>query len=326
MDDSAPVLRNPSCPRCGYNLRGTLDAWKDACPLEGRCSECGLEIEWGRLFVEGNLPWLFEHHWRQRPVRTAVATSARILSPWRLWREMAMTDAFHIRPALALAVLLSLIFVYGVCGVNSVIAGWNLFFGTRVGMRAFTGAGSFSAAIAAPTRWQNAQYVLRDFQRDASEFLTISGPYLVVWIGFTVLAFRCLPRTLRAGRVLPHHIRRIGLYAAPWTIGAGIVGWVLVQLLWNWLAPAMGRVRMTNSLYFVSDLTITVAAGLALAIWFTLATRSYLRLPHALAVGVLLTLLGWAATDSVVVLLDLIRTLVGMLWLNWQIYQSSRGG
>lgn len=319
MEDDAPVLRNPSCPRCGYDLRGTLETWKDACPLEGRCSECGLEFEWGRLFVEGNLPWLFEHHWRRRPVRTALATSARIFRPWRLWREMAMTDVFRPRPALTLAVLVSLTLVYAVSSLNSVIAGWDLLVGGPAGAPGTRGAGGFRTGIALTTRWQTVLYLLRGVQRDASEFLTASVPYLVVWIAFTVLAFRCLPDTLRAGRVLPHHIRRIGMYAAPWTIGAGILGWLLVHQLWGWLAPAMGRVRTVNSLYYVSGLAITAMAALALTTWFALATRSYLRLPHAFAVALLLTLLGWAATDCLFILLDLGNTVAGIVWMNWRI-------
>lgn len=37
------------CPRCGYDLHGTIDTWTDACPLTGVCSECGLEFIWSEI-------------------------------------------------------------------------------------------------------------------------------------------------------------------------------------------------------------------------------------------------------------------------------------
>jgi len=39
----------PACPRCQYNQSGTVAAWPTdavgaACPLQGRCPECGLDF------------------------------------------------------------------------------------------------------------------------------------------------------------------------------------------------------------------------------------------------------------------------------------------
>lgn len=53
---SDPRTGQPACPRCGHDLRGTLLTWREACPLAGRCPECGLAFEWGDLLT-GRLTW-----------------------------------------------------------------------------------------------------------------------------------------------------------------------------------------------------------------------------------------------------------------------------
>lgn len=37
------------CPRCGHDLRGPQAGWREACPLAGRCPDCGLDFAWGDL-------------------------------------------------------------------------------------------------------------------------------------------------------------------------------------------------------------------------------------------------------------------------------------
>lgn len=37
------------CPRCSYDLRGTMGDWSRACPLRGVCPECGLQFEWAEM-------------------------------------------------------------------------------------------------------------------------------------------------------------------------------------------------------------------------------------------------------------------------------------
>jgi hypothetical protein len=54
------------CPRCGYDLSGTIAAWECSCPVDGVCGECGLGFRWAGLFRvrepegHGNWPgWLW---------------------------------------------------------------------------------------------------------------------------------------------------------------------------------------------------------------------------------------------------------------------------
>lgn len=60
LERSSP---SPRCPRCGYDLSGTVNAWKESCELRGTCSECGYEYAWADVLrPERQLPWwLFDY-------------------------------------------------------------------------------------------------------------------------------------------------------------------------------------------------------------------------------------------------------------------------
>ena len=49
MEPSAAIVREARCPRCGYDLRGVVATWAEACPLQSTCSECGLALEWSEV-------------------------------------------------------------------------------------------------------------------------------------------------------------------------------------------------------------------------------------------------------------------------------------
>lgn len=103
----------PRCPRCGYDLRGVVSVWGDACPLEGRCTECGLVFEWGALLV----PEKFEPLWcvefapdRRQVPRACVTTAWRTFWPWGFWSRMQMSfDVRWRRLAVYLSALVALV-------------------------------------------------------------------------------------------------------------------------------------------------------------------------------------------------------------------------
>lgn len=79
------------CPRCAYDLRGTMDGWQDCCPLEGRCSECGTGFWWAdvidprRLDLRG----FIEHAKGSGEVaRWWVVTAGWITVPWIFWKRV----------------------------------------------------------------------------------------------------------------------------------------------------------------------------------------------------------------------------------------------
>lgn len=81
------IDREIACPRCGYDLRGLA---------EPRCPECGLEFAWGDALSTPFTvsPWLFEHQWRRRPLRSLLATLWASLRAQRYWKSISI----HLRP------------------------------------------------------------------------------------------------------------------------------------------------------------------------------------------------------------------------------------
>ena len=82
------------CPRCDYDLSGEVATWQERCPLHGRCPECGLELNWSRVFRDEPPPaWSVEHAaWSRRRAPLAAVRSAFLaFTPWRLWRGLNLS-------------------------------------------------------------------------------------------------------------------------------------------------------------------------------------------------------------------------------------------
>lgn len=115
MTDVEPT--NARCPRCGYDQRGVIAAWRDSCPLQGTCSECGLTIIWAEVLV----PEKFEPQWCvefvpgfRQVVRAAATTLMRSFWPVGFWSQLKMSQPIRWR-RLAVYVallLLPLLFTY----------------------------------------------------------------------------------------------------------------------------------------------------------------------------------------------------------------------
>lgn len=109
MHDAERPIR---CPRCGYDLRGKVATWEDACPLAGTCTECGLTFGWAEVI----LPEKFEPTWcvegcgrgAVRFIRSCIGTLARSFVPWSFWRRLSMSH--RIRPRRIAAYLGVLVF------------------------------------------------------------------------------------------------------------------------------------------------------------------------------------------------------------------------
>lgn len=74
------------CAACGYDLLGQMATWRDACPLESTCPECGRTIVWRRAALPrvSLVPppaWSIEHAatWRDRRER-ATAYAGHVLT------------------------------------------------------------------------------------------------------------------------------------------------------------------------------------------------------------------------------------------------------
>ena len=116
---------NARCPRCRYDQRGPMSTWTDSCPLQGTCSECGLEFNWGEVIRPARFepPWCVEFVPQVWGLPWACAkTFARSLWPWEFWTRLKMSQPIRpLRLAMyACAVLLLFVLVYA--GVQSTLA------------------------------------------------------------------------------------------------------------------------------------------------------------------------------------------------------------
>ncbi len=91
-DAEAYVGPRPACPRCAYDLTGHTGGWAEVCPLDGRCSECGLDFRWGTVLNPAlqSLPWLYEHSPRWWAARAWLETTIRAAFPWHFWRRVEL--------------------------------------------------------------------------------------------------------------------------------------------------------------------------------------------------------------------------------------------
>lgn len=87
---AAVTLAAIECPRCGHDLRGVVESWRDACPLTGCCAECGVEFEWRHVAGSDRMPRWFVECERRRWF-CGTRTFLRSLLPWRFWKQIRMT-------------------------------------------------------------------------------------------------------------------------------------------------------------------------------------------------------------------------------------------
>ncbi|MCH8823149.1 MAG: hypothetical protein IH984_06530 [Planctomycetes bacterium] len=114
-----PITLTAKCPRCGYDLRGAIDTWREQCPLLGICTECGLEVKWAEVLH----PEKFEPQWciefapsGKRILISCGKTFIRSFWPFRFWSMLKMSlDIRWKRLALYMAVLVLPILIGYVC-------------------------------------------------------------------------------------------------------------------------------------------------------------------------------------------------------------------
>lgn len=123
-------LHNARCPRCGYELRGLIESWRESCPLLGICSECGLKFIWSEvLHPEKYEPlWCVEFPSAGPIWRSALKTYLRSFLPWRFFSELKMANAVRWKRLLAYVTLLitSLLTCYVIEQSTVAILAWRL--------------------------------------------------------------------------------------------------------------------------------------------------------------------------------------------------------
>jgi hypothetical protein len=308
--------RQARCPRCGYDLRGTVSAWRDACPLAGTCTECGLWFEWSELLNPGLYPpqWCVEYArgpWRflGRAVRTLALTAW----PFGFWRSLKMVHDVRPRRLAAYCLLLVVVHYVAFCaghaavvyGRFSAAARWGWMGGgppgpapewpeyLRIGLLPFSdvriGGSASSSRDVVVDVWGVWAYVL-----------------LILLIGHAACGagFAALPISRRIAKVRWIHVHRITMYGlallAP-TVLLAMVGLAL-DAQPRELPLILGRA--------ILGLAFLAAVGYVPAqiVWWSTATGRYLRMPHAWGVGLAVVVMGWLATALALTLFFLVVT------------------
>jgi len=304
----ARISRGATCPRCAYDLSGTIATWRDACPMTGICSECGLEVSWSDLLGAQRLPgWSFEH---ARGIRSLLSTLWVAWRPRRIWRLLRMDHP--IRPArlLALALLL-LLASHAVVATDGFVRAWMD--GSLGPQQGTIMLGPGGAVTRAPpptvTLEQRATYAgwvaLEPYRTHHLRFggvVYATTPARVspfAWFTpllllFMALGFLTLPASLRRAKVRPAHIARILVYSLTLVPLTWAMWWIVrpdIQDWGGWYALAeLSMLRPPGAV------AILVATLLATFWYWRVACREYLRLSHATGVAAALTIIGLLAS------------------------------
>lgn len=102
-------MTKPICPRCGYEQSGTVQTWRESCPLTGTCSECGLGFCWadvlnpGRVDLAGFVEQARGGWWQV--LAAAWRTWVWSMLPWVFWRKVRLDHRVVPRRWAAWAIL-----------------------------------------------------------------------------------------------------------------------------------------------------------------------------------------------------------------------------
>lgn len=295
----------PQCPRCGYDLRGTAESWREACPIDGRCGECGLAFVWRDIFTEdARAPsWCVEFASRRRLPLAAVRTLAMTVVPWRFWSAVKMTHATRPR-RLVLYVVFIALSCYGILAVTNgifVYKNWYDLFGPR-------GRGTNTMWIGEATvrsmvlPFSGEPLGTATFRRGGPGYAYIAPRELLQywWSAWCLLRYGVIVAVLgplaliglmasrrRAG-VRPRHLVRAFVYSLGW-----------VPLMW---ASSLAVLLSYHSVWFagrapmrwlgLTDYVMMLVIPALILLWWHAAVRRYLRMEHSWAVATAVTVLA----------------------------------
>ncbi|MCZ6834723.1 MAG: hypothetical protein O7G85_03020 [Planctomycetota bacterium] len=343
-----------NCPRCGYDLRGAIETWKNFSPLGGTCAECGLEFDWAELLSSK----IRKPRWNVEYTRsiivfpiTTLATMAMSFRPARFWSSMKMTHVFRPRRVIAY-LLLPLLTLYLVFAISQGLAtrnqintlaiqtgtvfspspAWmiaksmllplsNRLTGTAIvpiptnGRFRFisginhvssnTSNGTVTMSLGPPLK--QAARTLR-YQKNVSFWdtwseLLIGTKYnrsfrfhwkLLILCVFMAtihallcpLGFLLLPMSRRRAKVRWSHIVRILLYSLVFEVMFFFI--IVIMVMYRMYVGGFDR-----HLFLLSRWASLLLIPLGMVVWWSCATKHYLKIPHGWAVGLSLGLIAY---------------------------------
>jgi hypothetical protein len=278
-----------------------VESWSGLCPLDGRCSECGLGFDWRDvLSPKRRLPrWSFEHAPRSRCVPSFFATLRRAAIPPHLWGSIRME--MEIVPARLRAFTLLSIALFKLTGLTLL--------GTALVITWYLNPAGWNA----PTRLEQAYLVLwpyREYGPARFEGYILS-PWLLIALltGLLVpFAFFTLPVSLRRARVRRAHIARIQAYALA-MLAAAIGFWslahtvlIIVRIYDHMLLWELDLAYVDEAAPKVGAATVVLVTTWLLWNWHV-AVRRYLRLQHSFAVAIAMVSIASLVAFIIVVMI-----------------------
>ena len=307
--------RHPECPRCGYDLSGETARWESQCPLTGICTECGLDIAWRDILSQRlRMPrWWLEASMRFRPT-TLVRTWARVLRPWRFWRNVRME--FPIRPRrLVVFTLMALVLAHCAAAVAAV---WSAMY---LGQLSFTGTIAIFHAdeYADVLRLAIAPGLDRPWYEDG--FPGAWGWLMFAWMLLISSAFGLLGDSFRLANVRKVHLVRGAAYSLtilPLILAFEMLcdairrtGW---STGWIWSLPDFIQQVVTHR----GPIGLLVIAIWSAIYWHTFIRR-YLHMPHAIVIVPLMLITALLAALAIVAYFpgaDFQYDVIDYLWGN----------
>lgn len=262
------------CSRCGYNLK-TL--------THPRCPECGLDLDWHRVLAQAawRSDFLFEHHWRTRPIRSWLKTIWKSFCPGRFWRRVSIHDRIEAAPLwflLAFSVVVFLILLHGLAGV-----GWLLT--DKLFLKWFPL--SFYTP-SSPSRLEGLASIFRDIaETPFTDPTACLFAAIAVWLVLlAALALLCsLRQTLGRCRVRSIQILRVISYVSTPVLA--------LTALWI-LASASALALLPLQIGLAAEITLIAALHamplVAFIVFLGFGLKRYLRLPRAWLLAIVTTL------------------------------------
>ena len=300
----SPSPSNPICPRCGYDQRGVIAQWQEACPLRGVCSECGLNFGWSELLNPNiYLPtWCIERSCGvlRLPLQF-LGTCFRTCWPWTFWRTIRMSHDLHPK-RLALFLLIHLGLVYFVFAAAHGWIAWD-YWQRNVKDGYVPTTGGWPVAVqGALTPWSEASlgsFAARpgSWSPGSISYLTPAELFDHVWNDFlppmvwvvvvhccTGLAFAALLIFRRRYSFRWRHVLRLTVY------GFGIY---VIPIILSIAAIAMNKTAAPAAdLLFVLAITGWALVLPLVLTWWSIGASRYLHMPHGWAVGIAVMVMG----------------------------------
>ncbi|MCZ6834722.1 MAG: hypothetical protein O7G85_03015 [Planctomycetota bacterium] len=305
------------CPRCGYDQRGVVESWKDACPLKGLCSECGLEIEFAELLSSKirKPKWNVEYGSRWVVPWRTLLTLLTALWPSSFWRSLKMTHRPRWRRLILFFALLFGPLYLALAGSHGLYA-WRIW-------------KNFDQGIAQYNVWNNTaltpvvnpvnpiqaigQFILMPFSDQSLNPPNAAIRRAMIWTPGSWDEFPSPRDVLKARLRLPNNKRPVMWIALfpMFVLGLYPLGFMLIPIsrkiakvqwlhivrisIYSLLALCIPLLTMLFNLpqgyrgwYFEFQRTLDwfglscfIVTPLALFIWWRYATVHYLKMPHA---------------------------------------------